>query len=139
MIRFLFGIPENPRSTDLGLMILRVVAGLALAFLHGFGKIPPTEQFLGMVSAIGVPAPVLMAWLAGLAEFAGGLLIAIGLFTRPAAVVLIVHFLVVVLVAHAPDPIATREPALLFLSIGVLLLLAGPGQFSFDAVLKRNR
>lgn len=138
MIRSLFSVPGNSRNTDLGLAILRVVAGLCLAFFHGFAKVPPSEQFLGMVAGMGVPAPGLMAWLAGLAEAVGGLLIAAGLFTRPAALVLILHFLVVVLVAHAPDPLARRELPLLFLSMSVLFLLAGPGRYSIDGAMRKS-
>lgn len=131
----LFGHPDRNSSTvDFGLLVLRVVAGLALAFFHGIGKIPPAEGFVGMVGGMGLPAPALMAWLAGLAEFAGGLLLAAGLLTRPTALVLVIHFAVVVLVAHAGDALGDRELPLIFWAIAIQFLLTGPGRFSLDAL-----
>ena len=136
MRSLLFGSPgPDSRSTDFGLLILRSIGGLALAFLHGIGKIPPAEQFVGMIGGMGFPAPALMAWLAALAEFAGGILLAIGLLTRPVAFIVVIHFLVIVLFVHRADPIADREPAIMFLMVALTLLFTGPGRFSVDAML----
>src|SRR5690625_3369809 len=98
---FLLKPSAAPTVVDAGLLILRVGLGLTLAFAHGWGKIPPADGFVGMVGGLGFPAPTLFAWLAGLAEFAGGLLLAIGLLTRSAAIFVTAHFLFVVLHAHA--------------------------------------
>lgn len=131
----LFGGVANPRLTDTGLLIYRVFAGLALAFLHGVGKVPPSEMFVQMVAGLGVPSHGLFAWAAAAAEFGGGLLLAAGLLTRPVALVLIVHFTIVVGLAHAGDPISTREPALFFLTTAILFLATGAGRYSADAAI----
>ncbi|CAN5769765.1 DoxX family protein [soil metagenome] len=137
---FLFGsLTGGDRNTDVGLAVVRVTAGLALAFLHGIGKIPPSEGFTGMVGGMGFPAPVLFAWLAALAEFAGGILIAIGLLTRPAAAFVAVHFVIVTLIAHAGDTMGDRELPLMFFSIAVLFALAGAGRYSVDALIGRSK
>jgi putative oxidoreductase len=136
----LFGMPE-PRSAtaDFGLLVYRLAAGLAIALLHGLGKVPPSEGFVGMLGGMGLPAPGIMAWLAMFAEFGGGLLLAAGLLTRPIAFVLVGHFLVVVLMGHAGQPVSDRELPLLFLATAVLFLFAGAGRFSLDAAIGGRR
>jgi putative oxidoreductase len=132
----LFGGTVHEQATDLGLLIVRVFSGLALALAHGWGKVPPSQGFVGMIGGMGLPAPELFAWLAALAEFGGGLLLAVGLLTRPVSFVLIVHFLVVVFLAHAGDAFGDRELPLFFLVAALLFLLAGPGRYSADAALR---
>jgi len=135
----LFGSNAHPTPTDIGLLILRLFTGLALALAHGWGKVPPQPGFVGMIGGMGLPAPELFAWLAALAEFAGGLLLAVGLLTRPVAALIVGHFLVVVILAHAGDPFADRELPLFFLVSALLFLLAGAGRYSADAVLSGRR
>jgi putative oxidoreductase len=137
--QWIFGsaVAGSPMA-DAGLATLRVVAGLLLAFLHGIGKIPPQEGFVGWIGQMGFPAPLLFAWLAGLAELAGGVLIALGLLTRPVALVVTIHFAVVVMIAHAGDTLAERELAILFGVIALALALTGPGRYSVDELIRRR-
>lgn len=121
--------------TDLGLLILRLGAGLFMAFGHGFGKIPPSDGFIGGVEKLGLPMPAFFAWMAGLSEFLGGLLIAAGLFTRPAAFFWICTMGTAAFIRHADDPFASKEKALLFLTIGICLLFAGAGKYSASKLL----
>jgi putative oxidoreductase len=132
----LFGRASNPGVTDLGLLVVRVFAGVALALQHGWGKVPPQAGFIARVGTMGMPVPALFAWLAGLAELAGGLMLAVGLLTRPTSFVLVLHFLVVVFVAHAGDPFGRRELALFFLVAAVLFLCSGAGRYSLDAMIR---
>lgn len=124
--------------TDTGLLILRLGGGLLLAFLHGWGKVPPSDGFVGMIDGLGFPAPMLFAWLAAIAEFAGGLMIAVGLFSRPVAAFVSLHFLFVVFVAHAGDTLGGRELPIIFLVIAATVMLTGPGRFSLDAMFGRK-
>ena len=136
----LFGRPRSDSAaSDAGLFVLRVVAGLSIALLHGIGKVPPSEGFVGMVGGMGLPAPGLFAWLAALAEFAGGLMLAAGLLTRPVGLVLLVHFTVVTLMAHAGDALSDRELPIIFGATGLMFLLTGPGRFSLDALINGRR
>jgi putative oxidoreductase len=134
----LFGREANTKATDIGLVIFRVFTGLTLALAHGWGKVPPQPGFVSRVAGMGFPAPDLFAWLAALAEFGGGLLIALGLFTRPTSFVVAVHFTIVVLLAHAGDPFGRRELPLFFFVAALLFLFAGPGRYSADAELGRR-
>lgn len=125
-------------GADLGLLVVRVIGGLALAFAHGMGKVPPSEGFIGRVGGMGFPAPELFAWLASTAEFGGGILLALGLPTRPAALLVCGQMLVVALMAHAGDPFGDREAPVLFGAIALACLLAGGGRYSLDALIRRN-
>ena len=133
----LFGRPQPPSTADAGLLILRVGVGLAMAFAHGLGKIPVSEGFVGATAALGFPFPVLFAWAAALSEFLGGLLLAVGLVTRPAAFFLACTMATAFFVQHGADPFGDKELAFVYLVASLALLAAGPGRYSVDRSLQR--
>ncbi len=94
--------------SDLGLLFLRVTAGLFMAFGHGLGKIPPSDGLITGTEKLGFPLPVFFAWMAGISEFFGGLLIAAGLFTRPTAFLWIRTMLTAAFIRHADDPFSSK-------------------------------
>jgi putative oxidoreductase len=125
------GMPSSRAS--LGLLIVRVVAGGALAS-HGFGKIQnPFHWMDGGAS----PPPAFLQFLAALSEFGGGIALIIGALTVVAAAG-IFFTMAEALRYHltAGDPFGKWELALLYFVIAVLMLTAGPGKFSVDALLR---
>ena len=122
---------------DAGLLVLRVFVGLGLALGHGMGKMPPSERFIGGVAGMGFPAPALFGWAAGLAEFAGGLLLALGLLTRPSAFFILPTMLVAAFLREGPS-FGDKEKALLYAAAAVLFVLAGAGRYSLDALIRRR-
>lgn len=137
--RFLFGSSSQSSSVDAGLLVVRLFAGLAMAFGHGLGKLPPSEKFIEGVANLGFPLPFLFAWAAALSEFLGGLLVAIGLLTRPAALSLALTMATAAFLRHADDPFSSREKALLYLVIAILLVITGAGRYSIDRLVRRGR
>ncbi len=129
----------SPLSADLGLLIVRLWFGALLAFGHGYGKILDLEAFIGSVSKRGLPLPGLLGPAAALSEFLGGILFALGLFTRPAATLILVTMLVAALHVHAADPFSKQEFALAYGMAALAILVAGPGRFSVDARFWRKR
>lgn len=121
---------------DLGLLMLRLFAGLSLALAHGRGKLPPTERFLAGVEEMGFAFPLFFGWAAAFSEFVGGILIALGLFTRPAAFFIAFTMAVAAFIRQAGDPFAERELALLYGVVAVTLLLTGAGRYAVDARLR---
>ncbi len=135
---FLFDPGDSSRLADAGLLVLRVGIGLSMALAHGLGKLPPSDGFIEATAGMGFPLPVVFAWAAALSEFAGGLLIALGLLTRPAAVMLAITMAVARLGAHGNDPFGDGELALVYLLVAVALAFIGAGRFSLDRVLWRR-
>jgi putative oxidoreductase len=121
--------------TDIGLLFLRLGTGLFMAFGHGMGKMPPSDGFIGGVEKLGLPMPAFFAWMAGLSEFIGGILIALGLFTRPTAFLWICTMGTAAFVRHADDPFGTKEKSLLYLAVGICLLFTGAGKYSLSKVI----
>lgn len=124
-------------SPHLGLLMFRVTIGLTMAFAHGLGKIPPPEQFVGWLGSMNFPLPLVLAWAAAIAEFGCALLIVVGLYTRHAALMLIVTMGVAFFVAHASDPFKVKEMALLYLISFVLLFFQGAGNLSLDRKIRK--
>jgi putative oxidoreductase len=138
----------------MGLLILRL-AGLYLAVSHGWGKVVGLSSgqggFVKGVAEMGLPAPVLFAWAAALAEFAGGILVTVGLGTRVAAAFAAStmavaafgrhhahgHLLNALGVAPVSDEVSkgwgNPELALIYLLAFVAIALLGPGRFAIDA------
>ena len=135
---FLFGSGATSKATDLGLLVLRVGVGLTMALAHGLGKIPPSEGFVGATGAMGFPLPIVFAWAAALSEFLGGLFIAVGVLTRPAAVMLALTMAVARFVQHGSDPFADGELALVYLFVAVALAFTGAGRYSLDQMFWRR-
>jgi putative oxidoreductase len=137
--RFLFaGDGATSVTTDLGLLALRVLSGLGLALGHGLGKLPPSDRFVARVAGFGFPMPETFAWCAGLAEFGGGLLVVVGLLTRPAATVILVVMASAFFLAHGGD-FGEGEKAYVYAAAMLTLALSGPGRFGLDAMIARRR
>lgn len=127
--------PKRPLLADLGLLLLRLGAGLGMAGAHGWPKLSRfaelSERF---PDPLGVGSTTSLA-LAVFAEAGCGILLAVGLGTRLATIPLAFTMTIAAFVVHASDPWARKELALAYLVIYVALALTGAGRFSIDARL----
>lgn len=129
------------RFENATLALLRVMAGL-MFMQHGAQKM---FGFLGgWRGEPGNTAPLLSQnGLAGVLEIFGGLLIVLGLFTRPVAFLLSGMMAVAYFQMHAPDafwPIVNRgELAALYCFVFLFLSARGAGPYSVDAMLESRR
>jgi putative oxidoreductase len=111
------------------LAILRIMTAL-LFMAHGTGKL------FGFPD-IGMNPPLLsLSGIAAVLEVVGGILLVIGLFTRPVAFILSGEMAVAYFMAHAPQsffPVVNQgESAVLFCFVFLYLVFAGPGAWSLD-------
>jgi putative oxidoreductase len=119
--------------------LLRVVAGL-MFMQHGaqklFGWLKPADAPQGTVELMS------QMGLAGVLEFFGGLLIVLGLFTRPVAFILAGQMAFAYFMAHAPQgpfPILNGgEPAVLFCFIFLYFSARGGGRYSLDHLISHR-
>lgn len=122
----------------LTLTIFRVIAGL-MFFQHGAQKV------FGWIGGNpdSLPALMSMSGIAGLMELIGGILIIIGLFTRPVAGILALEMAVAYFMVHATKgfwPIMNHgELAMAYLIIFLYLSAAGGGKFSIDGIICKGK
>ena len=95
-----------------------------------------SDEPLQFADPLGVGVPASLG-LATFAEILCSLLIMVGLFTRLAAIPLIVTMLVAAFLVNLPGGLAKMEMTLLYLAVFVALALTGPGWYSLDARWKR--
>lgn len=117
------------------LSVLRIVAGL-LFVTHGTAKV------LGFPAVEGMPPPGLsLAGLSGPLELIFGLLLAIGLFTRPVAFLAAGFCAVGYWAVHSPQnaiPLVNGgETIVLYCFVWLYFVAAGPGPWSVDAAMKK--
>jgi len=131
--------PSPSAWTGRMLSVLRIVVGTVF-FTHGTQKlfgVPPMPQ--------GMPPIEWMSQfgIAGILEVFGGLLIILGLFTRPVSFVLAGEMAVAYFQVHHPQsfwPSASGgEPAVLYCFIFLYFVFAGAGPWSIDAMIARSR
>lgn len=137
--RILFGgEPDGSFAANAGIALVRIFAGVALAFGHGINKFPPSAQFIEGAGELGFPAPGLFSWMAAISEFGGGLCLALGLFTRISSFLIACTMFTAAFVAHAADPFQRKELALLYLVIAIAFFLKGAGDWSVDRFFRKG-
>ena len=113
--------------------LLRIVVAF-LFIQHGTLKLfgVPATEGMGQVELLSLYG------LAGVLEFVGGVLLLLGIFTRPVAFVLSGQMAVAYFMAHAPQgvlPITNHgELAVTWCFVFLYLFTAGPGAFSLDGM-----
>jgi putative oxidoreductase len=120
------------------LSIFRFLAGTMFA-CHGAQKL--FGAFGGMPPGIVVPAYITYG--AGSLEFFGGILVALGLFTRSVAFILSGLMAVAYFTGHAPNGFVPKvnggEPAVLYCWLWLFIAAHGPGAWALDRVFFRKR
>jgi putative oxidoreductase len=127
-------------SADMGLLIMRLAIGIALCtvfekFLPRDGRWGPQDWFIADIEKMGFPIPVFFAWCAVLSEFIGGMLLAIGLFARPAAFFNAITTFVAAFIFHKGDVSGGGLLATVFFASTLGLALTGPGRASLDFLI----
>ena len=127
---------DRGKVQDWAWTLLRVVGGL-LFMQHG------AQKLFGLLGGKQVESMVSLFGLAGVIEFFGGLLIALGLFTRPVAFLASGEMAVAYFMMHAPNgfwPIANRgELPVLFCFLWLFFAAWGAGPYSLDAMRRNAR
>ncbi|MDR3689732.1 MAG: DoxX family protein [Fimbriimonas sp.] len=131
MVSYLFFDAWTPRA----LSLLRLICGAQIV-QHG------AQKLFGILAAhTPGPAPFSQMWIGGVIEFVGGILLIIGLLTRPAAFLLSGTMAVAYFQFHAPKsffPVVNEgDLAVTFCILFLFLVFAGGGSWSLDSVFRK--
>ena len=125
---------------EAGAVILRVVAGLII-FKYGLEILSADKMkgYFDWLADLNFPVPEAMVYTGKICELVGGLLMALGLFTRLAAIPLLITMSVIGFVMGEPEFLAA-DGSILLLLIFLHFFLVGPGKLSLDHILftKKN-
>lgn len=122
------------KNRDLGAFFIRLAFGLHLMYSSADLFDPAAQrEFAGYLATIGVPLPLLGAYLCHVVEFFGGLLLILGLCVRPAAALLLVNFAVALFAVRA-EPYKGQFQALQLFAVAAFLLLNGAGGLALDGL-----
>ena len=123
------------------LAVVRIFTGI-LILLHG-RMVFDSEMMKAMAgslgSELGLPFPSLMAYLAKGTEFFGGLLFALGLFTRFTTIPLAITMAVAILGSHQGQITGDGEHPFLFFLIFAAFFFIGSGKWSIDYLVKKGK
>jgi putative oxidoreductase len=122
--------------TDTSYVVFRIVVGLLFAF-HG------AQKLFGLFTDRGAQPLFSLMGLAGVIEFFGGIMIAIGLFTSITAIISSVEMVFAFFMSHFtlanPIPILNRgELTLLYFAAFLYIAFHGSGRFAVDRVLRKK-
>lgn len=124
------------RLQPLALLALRLVLGIVMVG-HGFGKVfhGGLAQHVERVSSLGLPG--WLAYLSAFAEFFGGMLVIVGLFTRCAALAILIDMIVAIWKIHWKNGLLAKggmEFPLTLATIAFTLIFFGAGPIAIDAI-----
>jgi putative oxidoreductase len=133
---------------DWGLLILRLGLGLVM-IAHGWPKLNPNGPmkgpagFAGFLKQMGVPMPLLFAWVVALLETAGAVLLMLGLGTRLLAVGYVINMVMatrLVRIGMAKSPFAGGQAIgwefeFILGAVALALLFTGAGSIALDRIL----
>jgi putative oxidoreductase len=135
---------------------LRLIVGYGF-MAHGLAKLSRgPDAFAGMLHALGVPAPHVMAWATVLVELVGGFAIMLGAFVWAVSIPMAVLLLVAMFSVHLPYGFSSikliavteagaqfgppgYETVLLYIACLAALVMGGAGPLSIDSLIERRR
>ena len=122
---------------NFSMLLLRVVFGLLIIIKHGYFKLQNFStiqnnfyNFLGL----GMKTSLVLSIFS---EVLCALFVVLGLFTRFAAIPLVITMLVAIFGANTDKPLLESELALLYLGAFSTLLFCGPGKISVDGMINK--
>ena len=139
--------PLYANTYDWASLILRVGLG-AILIPHGMQKLfgtfagPGMTNFAALLGKLGYPMPEFWAWAIALTEFVGGILLVLGLFTRPVALALLIFMLESTRFTSGMGGFfwtkGGSEYSILLGLCAIYFLIRGGGPYSVDAKMRKE-
>jgi len=127
------------------LLVIRLYWGWQIS-QNGWGKLHNLSRVTEFFASLGLPAPGPTAAFVATFEFVGGILLAIGLLSRGAALGLVIDMLTAYITSDRealssffsdPSKFYNADP-FIFLAVGLVVLVFGPGKISLDYLIERR-
>ena len=120
---------------EYGPLFIRLIVGYRLVWgtadnVFNHAQMVEFSHFLG---GLGVPWPLFAAFVSAYAQFICGLLFVLGAYTRLAAMVMVINFIVALLLAHIGKTFLDNYDALVMLFGSAFLLVHGAGRLAIDS------
>jgi putative oxidoreductase len=148
MIEKLYGVLIQAASSLQSPFLLLIRLYWGWQFMQtGWGKLHDISKVIGYFTDLGIPAPAFNAYFVSGLEFVGGILLMVGLASRPIALMCVIDMIVAFvkgdldnlkLIFADPDKFQGAAPYQ-FLFAFLIVLIFGPGLFSLDALIDRMR
>ena len=124
---------------DVGLLLLRLVTGGHLMVMTQDNVFSWARmlEFRDFLAQFGFPWPLACAVLSVAGQFGGGLLLVLGLFARPAGLVVAFNFVVAIAMVDSRQPYPAAFPALSLVAAGLCLAFCGAGRYSLDRAWRK--
>jgi putative oxidoreductase len=136
------------RFEGIPILVVRIVLGVMFA-QSGYGKLFTNHDgVVKFFTDLGIPAPAANAWFVAGVEFFGGLLLIVGLGTRPIAVMQAILMAVATATAIVPDLKKDGKysnltdlffvPEVLAMLLLAWMVFSGPGPLSLDHLVAKK-
>lgn len=133
MLKALFRANTLGFGGDLAVLLLRLTTGLTLALLHGVTAIRDFQNGnYDYPDPLNLGGKFSLLLMGIINEFVFGMMLALGLLTRLAALALTLGFSIAYFIHHSNDSFRDLQLPMMYLSASACVLLAGPGKFSLD-------
>jgi putative oxidoreductase len=119
---------------EIGALFIRLMAGFHLIYgvQDNVFSWERMVEFRNFLEANAFPFPLFCAVLSVYAQLICGLFFIFGLFTRPAALIMVINFVIAITMIHIGGPYPAAFPAIAMLSSALFLLFNGPGTLAVD-------
>lgn len=133
-------LPSLARFRDLTLLGLRGVTGgfLMHETWDNVTSAARMDEFAEFLGQFGFPLPWLLAPLSVAVQFGCGMLLALGLLTRWAGLLIAANFAVAMVMVHRADEVRAMWPALVLVFLGIHFAATGSGKLGLDALVFRK-
>jgi putative oxidoreductase len=126
--------PRRIAASELAAVVLRLFTAFVLVYGTQDNVFSHARmlEFRDFLQQNGFPYPLASAYLSAYAQFIAGILLALGLFTRAAGLVMVVNFVVALVMVHRRLPFPANIAPLAMLVNALFFAIAGAPAFSLD-------
>lgn len=123
---------------DAAILLLRLGVGVVF-IVAGWGKLTGIEGTIEFFGNLGIPVPMVMAWVVALVEFISGIMVLTGLYIRIPALLLATVMLVAIITTKLDGSFSAMRLDLMLLLMSLSLALLNSGKYSADNFITGKR